>query len=368
MKKLFLALSLFLGVSMISCDSKSDIQTVKIACNLPLTGDVAVYGEVVKAGIELAMSDLKASGALDSLNLEFDIQDNRSNNSETVGILRKQLFNKPNVYISGLDHQSKVIIEQITKEGLTHFTYSWEPFICEYGKNNFRTTINLEQESDYYVEFAQKRNSKRITIVHVNEPGAYTLFDDLVIPKLKQCGISEIKKEVYDIETVDYKSIASKIKQYDPDAIMLTGYDRHLVAMIKDFRNYKLIKNNNTMCGIDVLDAANLLSPNMLEDIRFACPQFVLDSNGNEEWKTRFEKMHNRKPRYGDAYAYDMTYIIHDAFKRAEKDYSYDNINNLIKNTKIKGVTGALSFDESRNLSLNLNICQFKNGQIIKDL
>ena len=40
------------------CQEKKDDNVVRIACNLPMTGDCAIYGESVKNGYEMALSDL----------------------------------------------------------------------------------------------------------------------------------------------------------------------------------------------------------------------------------------------------------------------------------------------------------------------
>lgn len=352
---------------MIGCDNQKNDKTVVIACNLPLTGDVAIYGISVRDGILFAQNNMKNEGKQDTLKLNFLIQDNKSSNSDAVSILNRQLYSSPNMYISGLDHQTKAIIDKITENKIPHFTYSWEPFICKTGVNNFRTGINLEQESDYYIKFIENKKPKKLAIIHINDPGSFIQFDSIVIPQAKRLGVLDIKEEAFDFETNNFKPIAAKIKSYNPDAIIIAGYDTHLSQLIRDFRNYELINSDNTMCSVDLLDASNILPPELLENIRFTCPYFIYNNDDNLKWKDDFEKMFKRKARYGDAYAYDMVYIIYDAFVSANGNYTNENITEKIKNTNINGITGHLIFNENRDLSLNLNVCYYKNGNIIKE-
>lgn len=359
-----------LSVVLFSACNNNPKQTSKdftIACNLPLTGDVAIYGVAVRDGITFALEDMKKARQLDTVNLKFDFQDNKSSNSDAVTILNKQLPNSPQVYISGLDHQTSAMIDKISSSGIPHFTYSWEPFICKKGENNFRTGINLEQESDYYVKFIENKKPKKLSIVHINDPGSFLQFDSLVIPRAKALGVTDIKVEIFDFEATDFKTIATKVKAYNPDAIIVAGYDIHEIPLIKDFRNYGLIKESNMMCSVDLLDASVNLTPELLEGIRFTCPQFVYNSSTNTEWKQRFEQRFKRPARYGDAYAYDMTYIINNAAKNANGDFSAKNIVGLIKGTDMNGITGHLSFNPNRDLSLNLDVCYYKSGVITKE-
>jgi branched-chain amino acid transport system substrate-binding protein len=365
----FLSVVTILTISFIGCDSKQQntSKTISIACNLPLTGDVAIYGTSVRDGILMAMEDLKKGGQLDTLNINFDFQDNKSNNTEAVTILNKQLLSTPNLYISGLDHETKAIIDILSQKGIPHFTYSWEPFICKKGKNNFRTGINLEQESEYYVKFIEHKKPKKLAIIHINDPGSFLQFDSLVIPEAKKVEGINIKTEVFTMETMDFKNIATKIKEYNPDAILVAGYDIHLIPLIKEFRNFNIIKEENMMCSVDLLDASNNLPSEMLENLRFTCPRFVYESNNNSEWKLRFKQKFNRDARYGDAYAYDMTNILYKVFKQANGNYDYENIINLIKGINTEGITGHLNFNENRDLNLNLSVCYYKEGNIIKE-
>ncbi len=348
-------------------NTKDTPKELNVACNLPLTGDLAVYGVSVRDGASFALEDLKRGGQLDSVNLKFDFQDNKSSNSDAVTILNKQLLSSPQVYISGLDHQTSAMIDKITASGIPHFTYSWEPFICKKGENNFRTGINLEQESDYYVKFIANKKPKKVSIIHINDPGSFLQFDSLVIPRVKALGVADINVEIFDFETNDFKTIAAKVKAYNPDVIIVAGYDIHEIPLIKDFRNYGLIKADNMMCSVDLLDASPNLTPELLEGIRFTCPQFVYNASSNTDWKKRFEGKFKRPARYSDAYAYDMTYIIYDAAKKANGDLSLKNLIKLLKATDMNGITGHLSFNPNRDLTLNLNVCYFKSGLITKE-
>lgn len=378
-KNLFLiAPVLFAVIVFSSCNSCNNTQSQQgakefaIACNLPLTGDMAVYGVSVQNGIEFALEDLKKSGKLDSLSLKVDFQDNKSSNADAVSLLNKQLLNSPQVYVSGLDHQTSAIIDKISASGVPHFTYSWEPFICKKGENNFRTGINLEQESDYYVKFIQHNNPKKIAILHVNDPGSFLQFDSLVIPRAKQAGVVDFMYEAFDAaagsDGGDFKVLATKVKAYKPDMIIVAAYDFQLVQLVKDFRNNNLIKADNMMCSVDLLDAMPNLTPELLEGLRVTCPQFVYNSSPEvADWKNRFTKKYNRPAKYGDAYAYDMTYIIYNAAKKANGNYALPNLVSLIKATDMNGITGHLAFNSNRDLSLNLDVCSFKAGTAVKE-
>lgn len=73
-------------------DNNSDIG---IACNIPITGDLGTYGEVVRNGMLLAQAELKDKKPFFTMDIDFQNDSNKTNRASNI-------FNKQIVkHISG---------------------------------------------------------------------------------------------------------------------------------------------------------------------------------------------------------------------------------------------------------------------------
>lgn len=368
-----IALLAFLGALFVvlpGCNSttkKVEENTLKIACNLPLTGDVAIWGESVKDGINMALKDLKDSLTKNSVDLQFDFQDNQGLPKNAVTIFQKQTMNPVDIYLSGITAHTMAIIDKVKEKKLTHFIYAFTPLRLTKGDKNFRTFLNFGVESDYYKKFIDYKKPKKVAILYVNVIGAKMQFEDEIIPYLNQKGVSEgnIFKEVYDFGKVDFKNTAAKIKAFNPDIILIEGFKENFVGLIKDFNTYSLFKDGNTMMAFDLLDANEDLPGELTNGLYVTVPKFLYDYSDQEynKWVTKFKGLYNRNPRYTDVYAYDMTYILYNAVKTMRSDkITFDE---AIFKTNFKGISGMLTFNENGELNYTLSICQLKDKKLI---
>ena len=307
-----------------ACQSNKTLESLtklKIAANLPLTGVFSTYGEAVRDGSLFALDELKDSS---NIKLEFDWQDNNSTGKQAVNVFQKQNISGYDVYISGVKPQTMSILDLTNQNDSPHFVWVFDAFITDINKNIFRTWVNYKYEPTYYLKYVEKKKPKKIAIIYVQLPHTDEEFNEIIIPGLKKKGYNDIFIEPYLYEKSDFKDIATKVKAYQPDLIILNGFKGNLIQLVKTFSEYKLIKDGNTIYTFDLLDASEELSPEILEGLRLIIPQFETRSSTRlTAWKDKFSDKYNREPRYTDAYAYDMTYALYHAAQLYQKMIHY---------------------------------------------
>jgi branched-chain amino acid transport system substrate-binding protein len=345
-----------------SCAGKP---VVDIDANLPLTGNLATYGDAVRDGASMAVEDLKAAGSPNCLN--FDWGDNTGDPKTTVSLEQKQFLKAPAIYVSGVKPQTMAIKDAITAKGVPHFVWIFDPKINPNSKNNFRTWVSYKIEPKVYLDYAKKIKAKRVAIAYVQLPHTLEEFNKIVIPGLKAEGISQIATEPFDFGKKDFKDVAAKFKQFNPDLIILNGFQGDLVGLVKALRPLGLIKEGNTIGTYDTIDAAQILSPAELEGIRLVAPKFVTRPQQElvAKWKERFKAKNNREALYTDAFAYDMTQVIDDAAKRLKLPATSEQWIAAIKATNTQGITGSLKFDQDGDLLTPLEVGVFRGGKIV---
>ena len=350
--------------------TKNESDKINIACNLPLTGDLATYGESVRDGSNFALFDLKNKAGENDLKLKFDWQDNQGEPKNSVNIMKSQYTKNVNIYISGVKPQTMSIIDEVSKKGTPHFVWIFDAFVCKNYKNTFRTWVSYKYEPDYYMEYVNKVKPKKIAIVYVVLPHTEEEFKNILIPRINNSGINDINVESYDITKKDFKDIATKVKEYKPDLIILNGFKANLIGLINSFRSQNLITDGNTIVTYDMLDAAEELSPASIEGIRMISPTFNVNKENKvlSDWKERFEKQFSRKPRYTDAYSYDMTNMIYEASKNLKNTSTSSEWSDALRKVNIQGITGNSKFDQDGDMVISLEIAVFRNGKLVPDI
>jgi len=355
-----LFLSMFFSMSL-HADNNAQL---KIACNLPISRELAIYGSSVREGVDLFRDTLSPEkNAL----VAWDWQDNESSPRNTLTIARMQLQNKPDIYVSGIKPQYMAIEDLLIKHNIPNIAWIFDPKLRAKNPNNFRFWVNFKDEGLLFLDYMKKQNVKKVSIVHVILPTVEEQQEDIIIPGLKDMGILDLQVIPYQMDVTDFKTIALKVKKHKPDLIFLNGFQHNLIPMIKTLRSYKLITDNNTVSSYDLLDAAHHLSPHELEGIKVTTPEFLLSKDPKIlKWKKRFKERFGKEPIYSHAYAYDMAEVIYDvAEKRAASDSQRD-ITELLYSVDLQGISSRLKFNKHGDHNASIDYGVFRNGKLIQ--
>jgi len=311
-----------------------------ISANVPLSGPLAIYGEAIRDGSIFALEDTKKKNEI-----VIDWQDNQGNIKNSVSVLQQQLLNKkPDLYISGLKPQTQAITDTLTKENIPHLTWILDTKINTVGNNNFRNWINFKLEAEMFIDYAKKKDLKRVAITYVNLPSAQTEYQDIVIPGLKKQGVDDFLVDPFLLDKTDMKDVALKIKNYNPDLLIINGFMPQMVNLVKELHTLGFNFEGKTLASIDMLDASANLSKSELEGIVVAAPEFMVnESSEYREWKMRFKNRFGYEPLYHHAYAYDTILVINETLK------SKGNFVDSLRSTDIRGITGRKIFDEDQS-------------------
>ena len=331
-----------------------------IAANLPLTGDLALYGQAIKSGFEFAQNNWEHDNPK-SVRIDVDWGDNRFNSAEAVTILQKQKQKNPYIYISGLKPQVMSIESNID---VPHF--EWVPdmfFNKENNLNRFRTWISLSAEADVFTQYLSKMKPKRLSIIIVETPAAVEEYKMCIIPFVEKHLDCEIDLNIFDMDAQAnaFRDIVAKVSHFNPDVIMINGFIPQMVSIVKSLRAYNLIKNGNTIIGFDMLDAENVLSAEESEGIVVAAPDFIVSPTPKQEkWIETFIARYGRKPSYHAAFAYDMGMIIFSALNSGEED-----IVEAIRHVSYDGIMGSSNFDKCGSLKVRMFPAMYHLGKIV---
>lgn len=342
--------------------------TLRIAVNMPMTGDLALYGESVRDGIEMAMDELENSLVQQGIIIKYDMQDNAGNAKNAVTIYKAQALKGFDVYVSGITQQTAAILDDIKKQEKTHFIWSFYPLILQGNDNVFRTWVDYPKEAEYFKKYLDNYKPKaKVACLYLDVVSVQELFNKLFVPSIKD-NYEIVFNESFDIGTTDFKNLITKLKQSKPDVIFINGWENHLASIVKESINQDIKKDGNMVFTFDLLDARKYLNATQLHGLVLNIPLYEINSSDlKTEWELRFKRKFKKNPNYSSAYAYDFAMIIYEiakAFKQSgEKHF---DINKYIFNIDQNGITGNLKFSKNGDLIGFYRTCKLdKNGQFI---
>lgn len=330
-----------------------------IACNLPLTGELATYGAAIQEGAMMAVDEMKLQGRL-----SFDWQDNASTTRQAAEIAARQLGQKPDIYVSGLRPQYMTTHDIVMKSAIPHFPWIFDMHIRPAGERNFRTWVNFKAESPLFLRFAAERKAARVGVIYVQLPHTEEQYAGTIIPGLKAQG-AEVLVEPYDMNKMDFRDIAVRMARFKPEALILSGFQANFVGLIKALRQLNLIGANNTAATYDLVDALPLLSPDETEGISISAMRIMLRPTPRyEEWKKRFLARFNREPLYTHVGAYEMVELIAKATE-AQKNMNSAELTRALQETRVESISGALSFDPEGDVATPIELGVVQNGKLV---
>jgi branched-chain amino acid transport system substrate-binding protein len=346
-----------------------DPASIRIAANLPMSGELATYGVAVREGASMAIDEMKSGGASAVQNVTVDWQDNAGEPKAAVSIAQKQLLDSPTIYVSGVKPQTMAIKDEITRQGVPHFVWIFDAFINQHSTNNFRTWVSYKIEPPLYLQYASERHAKRIAITYVQLPHTVEEFETILVPAFKNKGGVSVFVEPYDFGRTDFKDVAAKLVAFKPDLIILNGFQGDLVGLIRSLRPLSAIADGNTIATYDLLDAAKILGPDEIEGIRIVAPIFETrpQSPAIASWKARFQAKYGRAPLYTHAFAYDMIGAIVAAARALHLPASHSDWIRALRAVDTIGVTGPVKFDSDGDMVTPLDIGVYRGGRLVSD-
>lgn len=339
---------------------------IHVAANLPLTGYLASFGASFRDGANMGEADLEKSDAAGP-KVEFDWQDNAGEGKNAVSILQKQFLNAPDIYLSGPTQISFAVKDQVAAKGTPHFLGMFYPYINQKTKNEFRCLVSYKLTGTAFLPYSATRKPKRVAIPYIQTEGTERLYKEIIVPGLKKQGATDFLLEPFGFDKKDFKDVAAKVKAFNPDLVILDGFQNDMVGLVRACRPLGLIKDGNTLANYDMMETVGILSPAELEGIRVVAPRFVTrpEDSAIKDFRMRFKAQYNKDPNYYHAFSYDMVQVIRDAAKRLTLPATSDQWIDALRKTDIKGVTGPLQFDSSGDLITPVELGVYRKGKLL---
>ncbi|MFZ5926303.1 MAG: ABC transporter substrate-binding protein [Acidobacteriota bacterium] len=337
--------------------------SINIGALLPLTGNLAEYGQRVRRGIELAVEDAKALGC--TVRVIFE---------DTEGVPQKgvlaanKLLNADRVrYIIGAVSSTvtlSVLPVAEARGALLISPAASSPKLSGASPLFLRNWPSDVLEARVLAEYAATAlNLRRVVILYVNNDYGLGLQDQFS-KSFAALGGTIVAREGYPLDSRDFRQIIAKHQPRfgNTDGYYLAGYHKDMAAATRQLREagFKGQILGDADYGIqETLDIAG----NAAEGAVYATPWYDPDSNQTAKtFAERFRTLYGRAPSEFEANGYDAVILIVRgvqakgqnpagvaAYLRTLKDYP--------------GAGGNLTFTDSGDVIKAIAIMKVEHGE-----
>jgi len=341
-------------------------QDVRIGAVLPLTGDLAIYGQKMKRGIDLAISQVSAEGGVAGRHVQVDYEDDQGDPKTSIAATQKLItVDGVKVIIGGaISATALPCIPIIDRSHVVLFSpAATSPSLSGASKYFFRNWPPDTYDGTAMGEFAAKSlRFKEVAVLYVNNEWGVAI-SKIFTDTFQANGGRVTITESYEPNGTDFRTQLTKIAVRRPEAIYIPGYLKELITILRQKQELRI--------STKVLSAYGFYDPQILqqdggaaEGAIFTAPAYDPDNQdpGVTRFVSAFHKVYGDKPDIWAAQAYDAARIVIAALQTGV--VSGPEIRNAIAKVKdFDGVTGRTSFNANGDVQKPLRFLTVRYGQ-----
>lgn len=330
MKKIILAilaaLILFvIAVKVKISESEMNLQQtekklVKIGAILPLSGNMAVWGQSFKNGIMIAESHLPNNSKYD---YEFIFEDNADKIKNTQSLALKLInVDKVQALITAFDPSANIAGPLAAENNILHFGSSWFPDFVK-NKYNFSVYTDIADEAELMALKMVQENLHKTVLFTVNQ-GGFEKGIKLLKQALLKNGIEICDEIKFNLGQRDFKMDIAKAKECSPDIYVISAFAPEADIITKQLK--ELSGNDVKITGLDLgLNAGNL---SLYESYWYTAPRLP----GKLFMDQYLKSFNDNGYLYGAPIAYDQAMAIVYGFEKTPSPVNTQTIALTIQN------------------------------------
>ena len=354
--------------------SASGKKVIKIGVNDVLSGTGAQYGQRNLEGLRLAIDEINQKGGINGAKIELLVFDNKFDKAEALNIATRLATKEKVLAIVGLSTSGtaksaslaaekykvplitgNAVAETVTVDERTGKTKKYVFRIC------FSSSIEGALISKFTISSLKLKN---VAIVY-NASNDYSKevtkgFEEA----FTKAGGKVVMKEAFSQGEQDFRSILTKIKAKNPQAIITPVYYDEAGLIIKQARELKI---NVPIIGGDALDDPKTVETagreycNNVYFVTFYSSQSP--DKEVQDFVKRYKERYKVEPNSIAALGYVSGKFLIDAIKRANTISDREKLREALeKTTNYRSIAGTISIDSKHNGQHSGVVIEIQNG------
>ena len=368
--------------------STAQQKVVKIGLSLPLTGADADGADAILKGAQMAMAEINAKGGVAGYKLESMVFDSATpaagqyDPAQAATNYKKFIADSLVLAAVGpvMSGEGKAISPILSEADMATITpSSTNPVITDpkfqsqyrpKGKAVYFRTVTTDAYQGPNMANYLFHQQKMKSVYVLDDGGAFGVgIADSFQRRAQELGVKVVGRDRLDPKEPDYKTVLTKIKGLNPDALYYGGVMQAAAKLAPQAYEVmpRVIKAGSD--GVYDLSWPKQSGKEAVEGwfCSQASPELVTAPKV-EAWVTKFKSDMKRDPTNYAITAYNAVYVIADAVERtakAGKPLTRTNLRDAIQATKVGSIQGPIAFDANGDiLTKTVSIYQWRDGEI----
>jgi branched-chain amino acid transport system substrate-binding protein len=344
---------------------------IRIGVAAPYTGDLAGYGDNIKAGVNLKLKEINDAGGINGKMVELVWGDDLCAPKDAGTVASKFATDKSIVAVIGHLCSSATLAAMpiYVRAGLPAISpTSTNPTIGTVGKGwFFRNCYTDDFQGKYLATYVvpELLGKKTVAIFYENNDYAIGL-KDAFIAGAKTSGVKVTGAEAYVAKTTDFTPQLTKLLRDKPDTIFLCGYYPEGALIAGQARKLGF---EGPLFGADGIDNEDYIKiGGKAADNTYCTVPFLAASAGpaGQKFAEQFKEAYGRDADWMSANAYDCLGILAQVIAKTGPDRKKIRAGLAAINSKANGyngITGLTYFDKKGDCSKPAFVKVVRDGQ-----
>jgi branched-chain amino acid transport system substrate-binding protein len=332
-------------------------EPIKVGVILPLTGRLAVMGEVERNAMMLAARDLNSLG--ERVKLQFE--DGMGTAKDAVAAANKLLdIDQVDVLITSTTGASLAVQPIAIEKKRNLVAFCMDPDVAGASDYTTRLYAGIEEEAKAITDhFGSLKAPVKVAILHAKVPAFEKVVNSTYLPALKAAGHEVEYVESYEVAQTDFRSLVLKLKGSRATHLILLGYGFEYPNIFKELKADALTGKLTILGGWGFLYTP--LDKRLLEGTLVSGPEYVFSKkDAAGAFYKSYTQTYGSAPNFDAAFAYGVIGILAEHMTKTEASKPLKQ--KLVQEKQLSGVAGTFSIDARGNMIVKTALGVYRNG------
>jgi branched-chain amino acid transport system substrate-binding protein len=356
-----IALLLLMIILIAGCVQQSELskESIKIGAIIPLTGPAASQRIYASQTAQMVEEDINAAGGISGRPVKIVVEDSQSSPSQGVTAFQKLVFEGSVAIFSMLSSVSvplsyeadkakiPLIMSLVTAKNATRGN-TWA----------FRHYITADRDAAAMAAYLYSIGKIKAGIIAINDEYGASSSQEFTDAFAGEIAATE----KFDSTSMDFRTQLTKIKDTNPDAVYLIGFDIHIINIVKQAKELRLNTTLATTTLLTTPATQKEVAP-FVDVIYGTAGEYNLPNNTKAtEFKQRYTEKFGQEPSAYAAYFYDSFMMFKKAIENSDDP---ESMRQSLENMEYDGLLGKIRFLPSHDTDLQVYVFKLENGQFL---
>ena len=333
------------------------------------SGTAAAYGEAELKGFKLAISEINAKGGLNGKKIKLESMDDKGDATEASNAFNKLAGDNSVLAVLGptISSTTAAVAPLADQSKLPAIAPAATADSIATGGYLFRTCFKDSYQGEIAAKFAAETlKVKKVAVLYGTGDPYSSGVGKAFAAAAKKNGLDVVDEEnSSSADDTEYSSQLQKIQASGAEFLYAPYY--YSVAGPYIIPQARALGYKGYVMGPDGYDGLKLTGDKSQYDKVLYTTHYSPDDTSNtkvQDFIKSYEKANNnQEPNTFTALAYDSVYMFKQAYDKAGKNPTREQIRNAIAGMSFSGVTGKFTLDKKGSPNKSVIVLELKNGK-----